>query len=312
MNQRSVKDFFYLMIKGAGMGAANVIPGVSGGTIALITNIFEELIDSIKSFDVKAIKLLLNGKFRAFSEYVNLWFLIAVFLGVGLSIISLAKLLEFLFAVYPVYVWSYFFGLIIASVYFVGRTVHSWKPSVVVSFIVGTTIAAILSFLNPATENSSLLYLFICGIFGVVSMIIPGLSGSFILILMGNYELIIIHAVSHFRIDILGPVVLGGVFGLIAFSHLLSWIFKNFRDHTIATLTGFILGSVTVLWPWKNEIYKTGADGEYILKISGEKVVAGYNLVMPETLDFTVVMAASLIILGVVSIYTIEKIAEKK
>lgn len=300
------------MFRGAGMGAANVIPGVSGGTIALITNIFEELIDSLKSIDLKAIKLLFSGQFNAFSKHVNFWFLFAVFLGIGLSILTLAKILEFLFAIYPVYVWSYFFGLIIASVYFVGRTIHSWKPAVVISFIVGTSIAVILSFLNPATENSSLVYLFICGIAGVISMIIPGLSGSFILILMGNYELVMIHAVSHFRVDILGPVVLGAVFGLIAFSHLLSWIFKNFRDQTMATLTGFILGSVTVLWPWKNEIYKTGADGAYILKVSGEKIIAGYDLILPETLDGTVILAVSLMVLGVISIYAIEKIAEKK
>jgi putative membrane protein len=136
-----IKNFLILVLKGAGMGAANVIPGVSGGTVALITGIFEELIDAIKSFNLEAIKLIFSGRFRAFAKHVNLSFLIAVFLGIAISILSLARLLDFLFSNYPVYIWAYFFGLILASLYFVGKTVNRWKVSVVITFIIGTLIA---------------------------------------------------------------------------------------------------------------------------------------------------------------------------
>ena len=209
------------------MGAANVIPGVSGGTIALITGIFEELIDSIKSFDLKAIRLLFTGKLAEFVRHVNLWFLIAVFLGIAVSIVSLAKLLEFLFVYYSVFVWAFFFGLILASVYFVGRTVHRWNSSVIVTLFIGTIVAIAISVLNPASENDHFLYLAICGVVAVCSMILPGLSGSFVLILLGNYELVMINAVSNFRVDILIPVIIGAGAGLILFSHFLSWVFKK-------------------------------------------------------------------------------------
>ena len=191
-----MKKYISLFFKGMGMGAANVIPGVSGGTIALITGIFEKLIASIKAFDLTAIKLFFTGKFKQFAQHVNLDFLIAVFLGVAVSIFSVARLFAFLFDNYPVYIWSFFFGLILASVYFVGKTVERWNAGVVISFIAGTAIAVIISVMKPATENSSLIYLLICGVVATCSMILPGLSGSFVLILMGNYRLIMIDSVN--------------------------------------------------------------------------------------------------------------------
>ncbi len=309
---RKLVDYIGLFFKGMGMGAANVIPGVSGGTIALITGIFEELIDSIKSFDLKAVKLLFTGRFRQFASHVNLSFLVAVFLGIGLSILSIAKLFEFLFEHYPVYIWSYFFGLILASVYFVGRTVHRWSALVIIVFVVGTSLAAIITFLNPATENEGLIYLFICGIVAVCSMILPGLSGSFVLILMGNYELVMIKAVTGFRIDILLPVVLGAGFGLILFSHFLSWIFKQHRDETIAILTGFILGSLVILWPWKIPIKKTDVFGNFITKASGEYIIQGYERFIPDKLDAEVLTAVLIMIAGIITIWLIEKSVQVK
>lgn len=291
------------------MGAANVIPGVSGGTIALITGIFEELINSIKSFDLKAIKLLFTGKLAEFARHVNLWFLVAVFFGVAVSIASLAKLLEFLFANYPVFVWAFFFGLILASVYFVGRTVHQWKTSVVVSLLIGTGAAVAISILNPASENEHFLYLVICGVVAVCSMILPGLSGSFVLILLGNYELVMINAVSNFRIDILIPVIIGAGAGLIFFSHFLSWVFKKYRDQTISLLTGFILGSLAILWPWKNPVYKLDAAGQILTKSDGEMVIASYERFIPDAFNAETLFAIVYAITGIIVIWAIEKYA---
>ncbi len=305
-------DYISLFFKGMGMGAANVIPGVSGGTIALITGIFEELIDSIKSFDLKAVQLFFSGRFRQFANHVNLSFLVAVFLGVGVSILSIAKLFEYLFANYPVYIWSYFFGLILASVYFVGRTIHKWTVSVVIVFIIGTAVAIIVTILNPATENEGLIYLFICGIVAVCSMILPGLSGSFVLILMGNYELIMIKAVTNLRLDILFPVVLGAAAGLIAFSHFLSWIFKRYKDETIAILTGFILGSLAILWPWKEPYFKTDALGSFITKANGDYIVQGYRRFVPDKLDLQVLIAVLFMVAGIISIWMVEKSVQVK
>ncbi len=307
-----MKEYLSLFIKGIGIGAANVIPGVSGGTIALISGIFEKLIDSLKSFDIKALKLFFSGRFKEFAKYVNLDFLIAVFAGVFVSILTFAKLLEFLFQDYPVYVWSFFFGLIVASVYFVGKTIKKVNASVVISFILGTSIALVISFMSPAAENDGFYYLFICGIVAVCSMIIPGLSGSFVLILMGNYKLIFIEAVNNFDFKILLPVALGSIFGLIAFSHLLSWIFKKFRDPTLALLTGFILGSLGMLWPWKKEVFQVNAMGEFLTKSDGSFVIQGYERYLPDSFSGEVIMAIFLMILGVLTISFLEWIANKR
>jgi putative membrane protein len=309
---RKFIDYIGLFFKGIGIGIANVIPGVSGGTIALITGIFEELIDSIKSFDLTAVKLFFTGRFRQFAKHVNLSFLIAVFLGIGVSILSIAKLFEYLFANYPVYIWSYFFGLILASVYFVGKTIQKWSVGVVISFIIGTSVAIVITILNPATENEGLIYLFICGIVAVCSMILPGLSGSFVLILMGNYELVMIKAVTTFRVDILLPVALGAAVGLIAFSHFLSWIFKKYRDETISILTGFILGSLAIIWPWKEAIEKKDALGNYITKANGEHIIQGYQWKIPDNLSSEVLIAVMIMIAGIISIWIIEKSVQGK
>lgn len=305
-------NYIYLFIKGLAMGAANVIPGVSGGTIALITGIFEELIDSIKSFDATALKLFFTGKFKEFAKHINLWFLMAVMLGVAISILSFAKLFDYLFEAFPVYIWSFFFGLILSSVYFVGKTIVKWNFSVILIFLLGAALAITISVMTPASENDSFFYLFICGIVAACSMILPGLSGSFVLILMGNYQLVMIDAVNDRNIMTLLPVVLGAGGGLILFSHFLAWVFKKFHDHTIAILTGFILGSLGILWPWKNQLFKMDGNGAFILKKSGDKIVEGYDWFLPDSLSIEVVMAIGFIVLGIISIWILEKVAQKK
>ncbi|MDY6799791.1 MAG: DUF368 domain-containing protein [Bacteroidota bacterium] len=300
--------FFF---KGIAMGAANVIPGVSGGTIALITGIFERIIDAIKSFNGTAFRLLVKGKIKAFIQYTDLYFLISIFVGMVASVVTLARLLAFLFDSYPIYIWAFFFGLILASVYYVGKTINRWSINVIVYFIIGTALALSVTFLTPANQNDSFFYLAICGVVAICSMILPGLSGSFILILMGNYELVMIQAVNEMNIKILFPVLLGAIVGLIVFSHILSWIYKKFKNQTIAILTGFILGSLSILWPWKNEIYRVNKAGEFILN-NGEKIVQSYSLYIPKSINVEVGVAIGFIILGIFSIAMIEKFAQVK
>jgi len=295
-----IKQNLITMLKGMAMGIANVIPGVSGGTIALITGIFERLIDAIKSFDLKAVKLILAGKFKEFAEYTDLVFLISLFLGVGIAIIAVARIFEYLFEHYPVYIWSYFFGLILASVYFVGKTIGKWNFSVIISFIIGSSLAIALTFMTPASENDNFLYLIICGVVAICSMILPGLSGSYILILMGNYQLVAIDAINNLRLEVIIPVGIGAVVGLIAFSHVLSWLFKKFKNQTLAILTGFILGSLGIIWPWKNPIEVTFGD-----KIK----VIGYDYFKPE-FNTEFFIAITIMIIGIATIWWMENKAE--
>jgi len=293
------------------VGIANIIPGVSGGTIALITGIFERLIDAIKSFDLTTVKLLVKGDWKGFTVKTDFYFLLTLFAGVGIAIIALAKIFDFLFHSYPVYIWAYFFGLVLASVYFVGKTVEQWKTSVILSFIIGTAIAVGVSLINPATANDNFFYLILCGVVAICSMILPGLSGSFVLILMGNYQLVAIDAINNRDFSVIIPVGIGAVAGLIAFSHVLSWVFKRFKDQTIAMLTGFILGSLSILWPWKEPLFLTDAAGDFIMK-HGEKVIARYSVVFPEQINTEVLFAVGLMILGVLSIVIVEKVAQSK
>ena len=296
-----IKTYFITMLKGMAMGIANVIPGVSGGTIALITGIFERLINAIKSFNIKAIKLLFSGKFKEFAEYIDLGFLVSLFVGIALAIVLVAKLFDYLFHNYPVYIWAFFFGLILASVYFVGKTIDKWNTSVVITFVIGTTIAALFTFLSPAGENNNFWYLILCGVVAICSMILPGLSGSFVLILMGNYQLVAIESISHFNMNVLIPVGIGAVVGLIAFSHFLSWLFKKYKNQTLSALTGFIFGSLGIIWPWKTPIEK----------MFGEKLkTVGYDYFFPQmNLEFFI--AIVIIIVGILSIYFMESSASK-
>lgn len=306
-----MKEYIGYFLKGLGVGIANIIPGVSGGTIALITGIFVRLINAIKSFGLTALKLLFSGKWKEFAEETDFYFLVAIFSGVIVAIVLLAKIFDFLFNNYPVYIWAYFFGLVLASIYFVGKRIEKWSIGVVLFLILGTTFAVILSFFNPATQNDGIFYLFLCGIAAVCSMILPGLSGSFVLILMGNYQLVAIDAINNRDLAILLPVLVGAVFGLILFSHLLSWVFKHFKDQTIALLTGFILGSLNILWPWKKATFLTNDVGEFILK-DGEKIVARYASVLPDSFNTEVWIAILLVMAGIASITILELTALKE
>jgi putative membrane protein len=306
-----MKKYFVFLLKGISIGIANAIPGVSGGTIALITKVFERIINSIKSFDITAIKLLFSGKLKKFLAYTDFKFLMTIVAGIGIAAFSLANVLAFLFEYYPVYVWAYFFGLILASVYFVGKTVKKWTTNVIIFFITGTIIAIIISMLNPTTENKNIFYIFLCGVTGITSMVLPGISGSFILILMGNYKLLVIDAVKDINLSILIPFFLGCILGILVFSHVFSWILKKFKDQTISLLTGFILGSLVVIWPWKHEKYLLDNLSNQILE-KGHPIVTGYQRYIPDSFNTQVIIAIILMITGIVSIWILEKTAQDK
>ncbi len=303
-------SYFYLFLKGVAMGAANVIPGVSGGTIAFVTGIYEEFIDSLKAFDLKALKLALGFKIKELIVHLNLAFLIPLGLGVLLSLLTLGKLLDWLFNHHPVLVWSFFFGLILASVYYVSKNIRQRSISVVTTFILGTLAALALAFLKPAEEDPAFYYVAICGVIAICSMILPGLSGSFVLILMGNYQLVMLQAVPNLDFQIILPFAIGGGIGFIILSRAISYLLRNFHDSTLSALTGFILGSLVVIWPWKNEVYLTNETGELILK-KGEKIVQGYEWFVPSFSDSATLIAIALMVVGIVAVALLERSAQK-
>jgi len=286
------------------MGIANVIPGVSGGTIALITGIYEDLINSLKSFDTKSLKLITSIDILGFIKHTNLYFLLAVFGGSIVSVFSIASLFKYLFTHYPILIWAFFFGLIIASIYFVGKRISKWNTATIISLVIGTLVAISLSFMTPASENDNLFFVFICGIIGISGMMLPGLSGSFILILMGNYELLMVTAITELNILLLSVFFLGSAFGLMSFSHILSWVFKHYKNQTLALLTGFILGSLSIIWPWKEV-------AESII-IKGKEKIIDYNWYFPNELNIETILATLLILVGILSVYALENFAIDK
>lgn len=286
------------------MGVANVIPGVSGGTIALITEIYEEIINSLKSFDKKALKLIFSADLSAFILHTNLYFLLCVFSGSIASVFSIASLFKYLFLHSPILIWAFFFGLIISSIYFVGKRIQQWNSSSILCLVIGTVAALFISFLTPASENSNLFFIFLCGIIGISGMMLPGLSGSFILILMGNYELLMVTAVTELNILILSVFLLGSAFGLIIFSHILSWVLKHYKNQTLSLLTGFILGSLIIIWPWKEV-------AESII-VKGKEKVISYNWYFPHELNIETIIAILFLFLGIFSVYVLENFSANK
>jgi len=297
-----------LFAKGLAMGAANVIPGVSGGTIALITGIYERLIDAIRRFDLQAIRLLLKRDLAGLWQHVDGRWLAVVLAGVAVSIFTLAKLFEFLLESHERFTMAFFFGLILLSVLYVARGVKSWSGPTIASLAVGTIIAVGIALLAPASENASPLYLFLCGVVAISSMILPGLSGSFVLIIMGNYALVL-GAISTLSLGILIPLALGCAFGLIAFSHILAWVFKRVPDQTLALMTGFVLGSLVVIWPWKEALTASVArgDGE-----PAKKIVTGYHWFLPDAAALETWIAVALMLAGVAAIALMERVARQE
>lgn len=300
-----MKENISNFIKGLAMGAANVIPGVSGGTVALVTGIYERLINALKSCDLTALKLLFARDFKGAWTHVDGAFLSAILGGVAVSIISLAKVLEYLLGNFEVLTMAFFFGLIAVSVVSVGRTVKRWGVISVLALVIGTALAASVAMLAPAGENANAGYLFVCGVVAICSMILPGLSGSFVLIIMGNYALVL-GAIGRFDMAILLPMALGCGLGLLAFAHLLGWVYEKFHDQTVALMTGFILGSLAIVWPWKQALTEV-----VVREGKADKIITtGYEWFGPTLSDSSTLMALGLMIIGGVMVWGMEKVSQ--
>ena len=244
-----------------GMGAADVVPGVSGGTIAFITGIYEELINSIKGVNLEAIKLFFTGRWFSFWKQINGNFLLAVFAGIAISVLSLAKVLEYLLEHKPVLIWSFFFGLVLASSYVVSRKITQWRYPKIVALVAGICIAYYITSVTPATTTDDSWFVFFSGGLASCAMILPGISGSFILLILGKYSFAL-HAVNERIILDLLLLGAGAVTGLILFANLLSWLLKKYHDITIAVLVGFMIGSLNKIWPWKETLKTILVEGE--------------------------------------------------
>lgn len=245
--------YIILALKGCAMGMADVVPGVSGGTIAFISGIYEELLDSIRSVNATALKLLLRFRFAEFWRHINGRFLLPVLLGIAVAIFSLARLMTYLLVNHPIAIWSFFFGLIVASALLVARQIGRWDWRTLLAFVVGAVAAWWITVATPAETPNEWWFVMLSGAIAICAMILPGISGAFILLLLGKYQYIM-HAVGEFNIPVIVVFVIGAAAGIISFSHLLSWLLKHWHDVTVAVLMGFMVGSLNKVWPWKETV----------------------------------------------------------
>lgn len=292
------------------MGAADVVPGVSGGTIAFITGIYEELINSIKSVNFSSLKLLFHGKIKDFWNAVNGTFLLSLLSGIFISVLSLAKLLKFLLENYPVLIWSFFFGLIVASAILVAKSIKKWDAGSVVAGIAGIVIAYWITVISPAEANTSYPFIFMSGAIAICAMILPGISGSFILVLLGMYKFIL-GAVSDLKILVVLTFMAGAGIGIVAFSNVLSWLLRKYHNLTIALLAGFMVGSLNKVWPWK-QVTETFVDRHGEIRPLVEQNVLPTNFAELTGQSAMLGAAIGLAVLGFLFILIIEKMTVKK
>jgi len=289
------------------MGAADVIPGVSGGTIAFITGIYEELINSIRKVDVEALSLLKQFKIGEFWIKINGSFLLAVLGGMVTSLLSLAKLMNFLLITYPIPVWSFFFGLILISAPLILREVKVWSPAAAIAGVVGIAFAYWITIISPAQTPSNLFFIFLCGALAICAMILPGISGAFILLLLGKYEFMIKALVGMDLTTVL-IFMLGCVVGLLSFSRLLSWILTHYRYPTLALLSGFMLGSLNKVWPWKEVVsFRLNTEGEQVPAID-QSIWPGQYLEKTGS-DPQLFQAILFVALGILIVVFVEKLS---
>lgn len=299
-----MKDLILTYLKGVAMGASDVVPGVSGGTIAFITGIYERLINAIKSINIANIKLFFTGKFKQFWVNIDGTFLLCLMLGIATSFLSLANLIIYLIENQPVYVWSFFFGLILASIVFVGRNVRwNWK-----TMITGLVFVLLAFFITspenvPLNQNNALWYIFLCGAIAICAMILPGISGSFILVLLGQY-FYIMNALTELNIIVLLVFIFGALIGLVSFANVLSWLFKHYEMITLSALTGFMAGSLNKIWPWKNTI-------ETYIDKHGKIMPLIQENILPNNFDMSFIWACLLILLGFTIVFVLEMVANK-
>ena len=317
--ERKFIDKFFLFIKGLAMGAANKVPGVSGGTVAFVIGFYEELIYSFQKVNFKAFKLLINGRFKSFYYYINAPFLILVMGGSIFSYFSVSLVLDYLLNHFELYVWSSFFGMIIGSIYYISKGFNDWRTQNIISIFIGVAIGVLISFMDPAKENANLWFVFFCGIIGVSGMTLPGLSGSFILILLGNYVLLLVDSVAELfktitdivsgnfdfiydeeRLDylkIIATFTAGSAFGLVFISHILGYVLKRWHQIVTSIIIGFITGSLGIVWPWKREIYKI-ENGTILLDSNNNPIIENFQRFMPDFTTLETWIAIFFILIG--------------
>ncbi len=327
---KNKKPFFILLLGGIAMGTANKVPGVSGGAVAFVVGFYEELIYSLKRFNRKAISLLFNRGFSKFYTYVNGRFLIGIFSGTIISFFTVSKVLDFLITKFELQVWAFFFGLILGSIYFISREFNDWNIKTVTSLAIGIAIGVSFSFIGSSTENDNLLFVFLCGIISISGMTLPGLSGSFMLMVIGNYVLLMVDSVNAFYeimtmsismdfswiyddeiirlIKVLAVFVAGSIFGLISLSHILGYLLKKYHQPVIAQIIGIIIGSLGVVWPWKDKIFMRNNVGEIMYLKNGKEIVEYYNAYLPSSLDTSTIIAILMIIIGIIVVISLERL----
>lgn len=298
--ERSLKDYAFVVLKGVGMGAADVVPGVSGGTIAFIVGIYDELINSIKSINGESLKLFFTGKWAEFWKMINGNFLVSLVLGIAISVFSLAKIITWLLTDHPIMVWSFFFGLVLASTWFVGKDIKEWNKKTIPAFIIGVGVAYYITVATPAETPGNLFFIFLCGAVAICAMILPGISGSFILVLLGKY-FFIMDAVKTLDVVVLLVFLAGACIGITTFSRILSYALKHFRNITLAVLTGFMLGSLNKVWPWKKTL-ETFTDSHGVVKPMIEANI------LPNQ---HIIEAVVLMIVGFFLVYFLEKLSSR-
>lgn len=256
---KKITDYIMVAVKGACMGAADVIPGVSGGTIAFITGIYDQLIESINSINGTALKLFFSGKFKEFWKHINGSFLISLFCGILVSVLSLAGLMQYLLEHHPIQTWAFFFGLIVASSIFILRGIQGWNMKSAMFPVLGVVLGIVVCTLSPTQTPDALWFIFLSGALAICAMILPGISGSFILLILGKYKYIMgaitgltTGAAVGESLMILCVFAVGAVCGILAFSRLLHWLLARFNKETLMVLAGFIIGSLVKVWPWSN------------------------------------------------------------
>lgn len=325
---RTFNDRVFLVLKGIAMGAANKVPGVSGGMVAFVAGFYEEFIYSLQKVNGKSLKLLLDGRFKSFYQYINGRFLSLLILGMIISYFSVSLLLDYLIVHYERFVWSAFFGMIIGSIYYVSKDFHDWSKRNIGLMLVGMLVGLGISFLDPAQENDNLWFVFFCGIIGVSGQTLPGLSGSFIIMLFGNYVLLLVDSVNALfltvvdlvqwdfsfiydqqrirLLKVLAVFSLGSLVGLVTLSHLLGYLLKHYKMATYAVIIGFITGSLGVVWPWKETIYRIDPAGNFLTDSTGAKIVASFERYLPSLGNWQTWLAIFFILVGALLVVGLE------
>lgn len=313
--KRNIKDYFLITLKGIAMGAADVVPGVSGGTIAFITGIYEELIDTINKIDFNVFKIAKQKGIKYAWQSINGNFLTALFLGITISIISLAKGIKWMLHNEPILLWSFFFGLVLASILYVGKQIKTFNFNIIIAIILSSIASYFLTLAEPFTSPDSPLYLLFCGFVAIIAMILPGVSGAFILLILGAYQTTI-DTINDLAQGLLTKdfnlfkeafinflmLAIGAVLGLKIFSKILNWLFKNHKDLTLAMLTGFMIGSLNKIWPWKKVLtWRVNSKGLSVPLT--EQSILPSNIVGDNQLEFALILIA----VGFVVILLLEK-----